>query len=65
MFQHGRPSLFKGSYGLLATNGREIVQELVERVPALEVVDEGTEWNSRADENRRSAQDLRIDVNHR
>jgi len=45
---------------LLSADRRETVQKLVERISGFEVVVEGLHWNSRSDEDRCPAENLRI-----
>ena len=49
---------------LLARDGRKCVQELLETVIPFQVVDQVPEWYSSADEHGRTAEDLRITVDH-
>jgi hypothetical protein len=56
---------FQGSNRLLARHGWKRVQKFVEAVIAREIVDEVPEWHTRADEDGRTAQDLRVTVNDR
>src|SRR3989442_4844635 len=50
------------SDGLLAPDGRELPEELVEGLAALEVVEEGLDRDPGADENRRAAEDVGVAV---
>lgn len=49
----------------LARHHGELLQELSQRVPAFQIVDEIFEGNARAEETRRSVHDLGIDNNDR
>ena len=51
--------------GLLASDGRELPQEFMERVTSLEVVEQRLQWHSCANEDWRSAEDLGVAVNDR
>lgn len=54
--------LFQCRHCLLVGYRREIVQELSERMPAFEVVDQVLQGNPSSHEDRRSAQDVWIRV---
>ena len=64
MLENGLASLFKRRYSLLTPNGRKRIKERIERVAALEVVDERAKRDSGAHEDRRSAHDVRIDMHY-
>ena len=57
-------SKFKGCDGLLPVHGGELAEELVEHLPNLQIVEQGLDGNARADEDRGTAQDLRVTVRH-
>ena len=50
---------------MLASDGRELPQEFMERVTSLEVVEQRLHWHSCANEDWRAAEDLGVTVNHR
>jgi hypothetical protein len=41
--QRGFRRLLEDGYGLLAGHGREVLEDLVERIPSLEAVDQGAD----------------------
>lgn len=51
--------------GLIPRDSGEVDEELVQRVPSLEVVDEGLKWNPRADEDRLASQDVGVGMHNR
>ena len=55
----------EGGDRLIARNRREVVQEFVDTVSALEIVDQVAQRDSCTNENRDSAQDLRVAVHER
>lgn len=52
--------LFQKREYLIARHARIVVQKVLDRVAALEKVDERVDRNPRTDENRRAAEDLRV-----
>ena len=52
--------LLQRGYGEFAADGREVAQELIESMTALQIIDEGLERNPGSDEDRLAAQDVRI-----
>src|SRR5579862_3426909 len=50
--------------GNLPGDGREVVKKLVQRVTALDVVDQRLQRNARSDEYRRTAQDVWVGANN-
>ena len=54
---------FKGRDRLAPRDRGKIIQEFIEALPRFEVVDEVAQRHARADEDRRSAQDLRVAMN--
>lgn len=62
MSQKGFLGFLQRGDRLLAGHGREINQELRKRLTFLQVIDEGLEWDSGADEHRSTPEDLRIAV---
>src|ERR1700722_258396 len=53
-------SLFQRSYGLLPADSRILFQEFIQRFPALQIVKQDLERNSRAAKDGFSAVDVRI-----
>ena len=49
---------------LRSGNGRKLVQESIERLSALQIVEQRLCWHSRAGENRRTAENLGVTVNN-
>jgi len=54
--------LLEGSNGEVASYGGEVVEELIERVPSLEIIEQRLERHPRSNEHRLAAEDLRIGV---
>ena len=48
----------------IARDGRKVVKKLVQRVAALDVVDQCLDWDARPVEHRGAAQDIRVGVNN-
>ncbi len=48
---------------LLSTDGGKVVEELCQRVPAFQIIDQGLQGYPSSDENGSSAENLRIGVN--
>ncbi len=59
---HALASELKRGNGLFASNGRKLPEKLVQRVAALDVVEERLDRDASADEHGRSAQNLRVAV---
>ncbi len=53
----------EGGNGLIASHGRKLIQELIERIACLEIVEEVVDRHARADEYELAAHDLGIAVN--
>jgi hypothetical protein len=56
---------FESGYGLLTSDAREVLQEVVEGITGLQVVEQGANRNTGADEDRRPSKDVRVTVDHR
>src|SRR5580700_8898496 len=54
--------LFERSYRHVAGDGREVVKESVQRMAALDVVDQRLDGDARSDKHRGAAQDVRVGV---
>ena len=54
----------QGGDRLFLSYGRKIFQELRQRLPAAEVVEQGPEWDACADEDRRPSENIRVAVNN-
>lgn len=52
--------MLERSDGSFASHDREIVKELVQRLPSFEIIKQNLEWDSRAWENRSTPKDFRI-----
>ena len=63
--QYGIACEFQRSHGLVARDGRKVLEKNGEWVPALEVINERLEWHSGADEHRRATENLWISMNDR
>ena len=46
--------MLEGAHGVLPSYGGKVVQEVVERLAALQIVQEGLKWNSRPPKHGRS-----------
>lgn len=57
--------LFQGRDGLRPGDGREVLQELGQRLPCFEVIEQRRKWYTSANEHGRTAHDLRVAVNDR
>ena len=58
-----RLRLLQGGNCLLPSYRREVVKKFLKGVPTLKVIDKRLKWNSRANENRGTPQDIGIRVN--
>ncbi len=65
MLDLSRPNLllFESGNGHFPRNGREVAEELIERVSPLKVIDQRLQRNSRPDEYRRTAKNIEVRVN--
>jgi hypothetical protein len=57
--------LLEGGYRLLSINRRKGAQEVVEAVPAREVIEQVLNGNPGADEHRHASEDLRVAMDRR
>ena len=57
------PRDFESRDGLLTSNRRKVIEKLVQRVPAFEVIDQCLRRHTRADEHWGAAENLRVAVN--
>ncbi len=57
--------MLKSRDGKVAAYGGEIVKKFVERMAALQIVDERLEWHPCPGKHRLSAQNIRIGMNRR
>ena len=64
MGEQGLLRLLESRNRLLSGHSREIVQEFIQRIAALEVIEQGLERNARAHEDRSAPENLRIAVNN-
>ena len=58
-------SLFKERDDLFATDALEILKKFINRIAALEIVDQVLNRNTRAGKARRTAHDFRINLDYR
>jgi hypothetical protein len=56
---------FESGHGLLAGDAGEILQEVVEGIACLQVVEQGANRDTGAEEYRRPAKDVWVAVDHR
>ena len=62
--QDGASGEVQRSNCLRSGNGRKLVQESIERLSALQIVEQRLCWHSRAGKNRRAAENFRVTVNN-
>lgn len=49
---------------LVALHSRKVVEELIQRIPGGQVVEEILYWHAGASEDRRASEDLGVDLHH-
>jgi hypothetical protein len=61
MWRYGLARLLKNSNGDLASHTGEVFEELIEGIPAFEVVEQILDWDTSASKDGHTALNLRVD----